>query len=169
MGRGLITCLSLLLSLFLVTSCGYEVVKDKGIYAGDIASLSVPMFKNKSYEAHVPGFMTDAFTKELINTGLFQVNRPGADAYVEGTIQRVRAIPYTVNKEGSVIEKRVDVYIDLSLFRKDGTLLKRWSLSDFETYGAEIINYEEFNKQEALKKVSERLARRFCAALLMEY
>jgi hypothetical protein len=155
--------------LFLFPSCGYELVRDKGIYGGDIASLSVPMFKNKSYEPHMPGFVTDAFTKALINTGLFQVNRPDSDAYVEGTVRRVRAIPYTVSKEGTVIEKRVDVYIDLALYRKDGALLKRWSLSDFETYQAEIINYEESNKQEALKKVSERLARRFSAALLMEY
>jgi hypothetical protein len=167
---GLLPHLWVLVALvFLLTSCGYEVVRDKGIYGGDIASLSVPMFKNKSYEPHVPGFVTDAFTKELVNTGLFQINRPDSDAYVEGTVRRVRAIPYTVNKEGTVIEKRVDVYLDLALYRKDGTLLKRWSLTDFETYRAEVINYEEFNKQEALKKVSERLARRFSAALLMDY
>jgi hypothetical protein len=165
----LLVSLCLLLALCLLTSCGYELVRDKGIYGGDIASVSVPMFKNASYEPHIPGFITDAFTKELINTGLFQVNNPGSDAYVEGTVRRVRAIPYTVNKNGTVLEKRVDVYLDIALYRKDGTLLRRWNFSDFETYQAEVINYEEFNKQEALKRVSERLARRFSAALLMDY
>jgi hypothetical protein len=159
-----IACLTLL-----CTSCGYQLVKEKGIYSGEITSISVPVFKNKSFEAHASKFATEAFTRELLNSGLFQVNKPNSDTYLEGTVKNVRTLPYTVNKVGLVSEKRVDVFVELALFRQNGSLIKRWLLTDWDTFRADNPNYEELNKEDALRRVSDRLARRFAAALLMEY
>ena len=156
-------------ALSALTGCGYEIIREKGIYGGEISSLSVPVFKNKTYEPHVSMFVTDAFSKEIANMGLFQVNRPDSDAYLEGTIKMIRVIPYAVNKLGYTNEKRIDMTLELSLFRKNGTLIKRWNLTDYETYTAEYVNYQEASKQDAMRKLSERLARRFASALIVEY
>jgi outer membrane lipopolysaccharide assembly protein LptE/RlpB len=158
-----------LILVLLPASCGYQLVKDKGIYSGEITSLTVPVFKNKSFEAHAARYTTEAFTRELLNSGLFQVNKPNAEAYLEGTVKNVRTLPYTVSKVGLVNEKRIDVFVELSLFRQNGSLIKRWLLTDWDTFRADNPNYEELNKEDALRRVSDRLARRFAAALLMEY
>jgi outer membrane lipopolysaccharide assembly protein LptE/RlpB len=158
-----------LILVLVLASCGYQLVKDKGIYSGEITSLSVPVFKNKSFEAHAARFATEAFTRELLNSGLFQVNKPNAEAYLEGIVKNVRTLPYTVSKVGLVNEKRIDVIVELSLFRQNGSLIKHWLLTDWDTFRVENPDYEEFNKEDALRRVSNRLARRFAAALLMEY
>ncbi len=165
---GFAVCL-LVIVLCSVSSCGYELVKEKGVYSGEIGSISVPVFKNKTYEPHISMFVTDAFTQEVTKMGLFQVNKADSQAYVDGTIKIIRLSPYTLSKSGLVTEKRVDLYVEVALIRTNGGLIKRWNFSDYETYSVESLNYEEFNKQNAIRKVAERLARRFSAALLMEY
>jgi outer membrane lipopolysaccharide assembly protein LptE/RlpB len=151
------------------SGCGYQMVTGKGIYGGEISSLYVPVFKNKSYEPHASMYVTDAFTRELMDTGLFTMNKEGSDAYLEGLIKAIRKYPYTVNQAGFVSEKRVDIYVELTLYRNNGVMIRKWNLKDYETYRVDNLNYEESYLQEALGKVSGRLARRFSAALLMEY
>jgi hypothetical protein len=127
------------------------------------------VFKNKTYEPHASSYFTDAFTKELISMGIFQINRENSDAYIEGIIKQVGLQPYTIDKYGIVDERRVVINLEVALFRQNGGLIKRWKFSDYETYRSDNLGYAEFNKQDALKKVSERIARRFSAALLTEY
>jgi len=63
--KNFIKIILVIIILFLFTSCGYQVVREKGIYSGDIASISVPVFKNKTYEPHASSYFTDAFTKNI--------------------------------------------------------------------------------------------------------
>ena len=67
------------LFLFLIpAACGYTVVQEKGIFRGEVISLDVPVFKNQSFEPQVSQFFTEAFTRELVTSGLFDVNKPDA-------------------------------------------------------------------------------------------
>ena len=68
-----------------------------------------------------------------------------------------------------MIEKWVSVDIELALYRKNGTLIRRWLLSDQETYRVDNIAAEDYNKREALQRLSGRLARRFSSVLLVDY
>jgi hypothetical protein len=159
----------IILTVSMLLSCGYQLVQEKGIFGGDIKSLYVPVFKNRTYEPHASMYVTDAFTRELISTGLFQINKEGSDGYIEGTIQNARIIPSTMNKDGIVIEKNIAVDIELALFRKNGGFIKRWTLSDSESYRVDNLAYEDYNKREAMRRISGRLARRFSSFLLVDY
>jgi hypothetical protein len=59
--------------VLLLFSCGYQLVRDKGIYGGDISSVYISVFKNMTYEPHISQYVTDAFSKELLSTGIFTV------------------------------------------------------------------------------------------------
>jgi len=48
-------------------------------------------------------------------------------------------------------------------------LLRRWDFSDNETYNVVDINAEDFNKRDALKRLSGRMARKFCSIMLIDY
>ena len=75
--------------VFLLCSCGYQLVREKGIYGGDISSIYISIFKNLTYEPHISQYVTDAFSKELISTGLFTVNKESSDGYLQGTIMKI--------------------------------------------------------------------------------
>jgi hypothetical protein len=74
-----------------------------------------------------------------------------------------------MNKDGIVIEKNITVDIELALFRKNGGFIKRWTLSDSEPYRVDNLAYEDYNKREAMRRISGRLARRFSSFLLVDY
>ena len=150
-------------------SCGYQLVQEKGIYGGDISSLSVPVFKNKTFEPHASMYVTDSFARELVLSGLFKINTSNPDGYIEGTITEIKILPASMNANGLVVEKTIFATVDIAIFRNNGTLLRRWGFSDNETYNVVDINSEDFNKRDALKRLSGRMARKFCSIMLIDY
>lgn len=157
------------LASVLVNSCGYQMVREKGISGGDITSVYISVFKNSTYEPHASLYVTDEFSKELLSTNLFTINQDRSDAYLKGEIKKIVTSPTTLSGAGIVIEKWVSVDLELTLYRKNGTFMRRWLLSDTETYRVDNIAVEDYNKREALRRLSSRLARRFSAALLVDY
>jgi len=154
---------------FLLSGCGYELVMDKGIFSGEITTVSVPIFKNPTYEPHVSKYVSQAFTKELMGSGVFKLDKAATDGYIEGTIRDIRTMPNTLSKTGIVTEKKIFMDVELVLYRKNGTFIRRWMFSDNEVYRADVPNFEEYNKRTAYEKISERMARRFSAAILVNY
>jgi hypothetical protein len=169
--RYALTHLRLLTLVFLfafLASCGYTVIREKGIFRGEVVSVDVPVFNNRSMEPQVSQFFTEAFTRELVTTGLFDVNRPGASDNLQGTIAVVRTVPTTLSSNGLAVEKMVYVTLNLALSRKDGRAIKSWSLLDAEPYSVIDINLEDPNKKEALKRIAARIARRFSALIIAD-
>ena len=166
--RGPLRLIGMLLFFLVVVGCGYTIVQEKGVFQGEVVSLDVPVFKNNSFEPHVPGYFTDAFTRELVTSGLFDVNKEGSGNTLQGTIVTVYIVPTALSTQGIAVEKTVYANIALSLRKKDGTPVKSWVLSDAEAYRVEPINLEDFNKREALKRIAARIARRFSALLLTD-
>lgn len=170
--RGLMTCIKafiLIVLLFFIHGCGYQLVNEKGLYSGEIKSIYVPVFKNITYEPHVSLYLTDAFTRQLMSTGLLVVNQKNADTYLEGVLKNIRSIPNAFDKNGIIIEKNLLIGVEVSLFKKDGNLIRKWSYSDNQNYRADNLDLEDFNKREAIAIVSDRVAKRFCASILTEY
>jgi hypothetical protein len=154
---------------FLFFSCGYQLVKEKGIFGGDITSLYISIFKNSTYEPHISEYVTDVFSKELLSTGLFTLNKEGADGYLQGTITKISMPPSSLNIDGLAIEKTVTLEINIALYRKNGSFIKQWGFSDSEIYRVDNIDAEEYNKKDAIKKLSARMARRFSSFLFVDY
>ncbi len=57
--------LALLFLFLILASCGYTIVREKGIFQGEVVSLDVPVFKNQTLEPQVSQFFTEAFTGSL--------------------------------------------------------------------------------------------------------
>lgn len=155
-----------------VCSCGYHLVGaggGKGIYGGDITSVSLPVFKNITFEPHASMYVTQTFSQELILMGLFDLNKPDPDGSFAGTIRRVLIVPNAMNGTGLVIQKLITVDVEVTLSKKDGTLIKRWYFSDQEPYMTDNPQAEDFNKRNAIQIVSGRMARKFGAVLLVDY
>lgn len=153
----------------MLSGCGYELVRDKGIFGGEITTLSLPIFKNITYEPHVSMYVTEAFSRELMGTGVFKLGREGTDGYIEGIITDIRILPNTLSNTGIVVEKQVFVTVELALYKSNGTFIRRWAFTDNAIYRADVPNVEEYNKRTAYGRVSDRMARRFSAAILVNY
>lgn len=161
--------LTLVASLVFLTACGYELVRDRGISSGgDIESVSLPVFKNRSLEPQVPGFFTDAFSHELAASGLVVINKAASDAVLQGTINSVAATPSSLNSSGLAVEKVVTVGISLTLTKPTG-VTQSWSFTDAEAYAVNDINLEDFNKRAALQRIAARMARRFHSLLVASH
>jgi hypothetical protein len=155
--------------MMMLSCCGYQMIKEKGIFGGEISSLYVPLFKNKTYEPHASGYVTDAFAKELVATGIFTLNKEGSDGHIQGIINSITIIPSAMNSQGIIVEKSIRMIIDLSLFNKTGAFIKKWTLTETEIYNVSNASTEDFNKREALTRMSGRMARKFSAIALIDY
>jgi len=153
--------------LLALSACGYQLIGGKGIYGGEISSIYLSIFNNSTFEPSIAQPVTDSFAKELLMTGLFTINSDATDAYLKGNITNVTTAPNTLSTEGAVIEKVVTVELTVSLYQKNGKLVKQFNLSDYEYYKIQGAA-EEYNRREAIRRMSARMARRFSAQLLLE-
>jgi outer membrane lipopolysaccharide assembly protein LptE/RlpB len=163
-----IAVLSLVAACLFLSGCGYELVRDKGVFGGEVVAINVPVFKNNSYEPQVPGFFTDAFSRELASSGLFDLNQPTADATLQGTINSVFSAPSSLSGQGLALEKVVSMNISLVLFRQ-GNPTNNWVYTDSEPYRVDDINLEDYNKRQAMQRIAARISRRFMAQLMGNY
>ncbi len=160
--------IALLLSFLIVASCGYTIVREKGVFQGEVISLDVPVFKNMTFEPQISQFFTEAFTRELIVSGLFEVNKEGAANTLLGSISNTRILPSAMDANGLAIQKTIYVTVNLSMVKKDGGLIKTWSLADAEPYDVGDITLEEPNKRQALIRIAGRTSRRFGALVISD-
>ncbi len=168
----------LLAFILLLQACGYELVQGPGLSGpgftgpeggvGEITSLSVPVFKNQTFEPQVPQFFTEAFSRELAASGLVQINKPNPDAVLQGTVTSVSATLAAMSGQGIAVSKVVTASVSLTLAR-EGKVVKTWGFGDSETYDASVVNTEDFNKRAALVRIAERMARRFHSLLISGY
>jgi outer membrane lipopolysaccharide assembly protein LptE/RlpB len=152
----------------LLSGCGYELVREKGIYGGKITSIDIPVFANKTFEPQAPAFFTEAFSMELAGSGLLQINTAGADATLQGTITSVATGPGALSAVGQTVQKTVTAIIGLTLTKED-KVIKTWTLGDSEVYDASSVNLEDYNRRAALQRIAARIARRFHNQLLAVY
>ncbi len=165
--KGFILCCAAVLVL-MAGACGYQVIGGKGIYGGDISSIYISIFKNSTFESSIAQPVTDSFAKELLMTGLFTINQSNTDAYIKGDIRTITTAPNALATDGTVIEKTVSVVLLVALYQRNGKLVKEYTLSDYEYYKIQG-GAEEYNRREAIRRMSARMARRFSAQLLLEY
>jgi hypothetical protein len=155
--------------VLMLSCCGYQMIKEKGIFGGEISSIYIPLFKNKTYEPHASGYVTDEFARELVATGIFKLNKENSDGYIQGSINKIKIIPSSMNALGVVVEKKIEMTVDLALFNKTGAFIKRWTLAESEIFITNDVSSEDYNKREAIRRMSGRMARKFSAIALIDY
>jgi len=158
----------LMLCLFLVWGCGYQMTGSKTHLPPGISSIAIPTFVNQTFEPGIEIQFTRAFLNDFITDRRVNVvDRAQADSVLEGTIKTFRIGSVAYDAEGFVSEYRTTVVVDLTLKRRDGEILwKENNLSEsrwFRTSSGVLLN--EGIKSAAIQNigalVAERVRNRF--------
>ena len=157
--RRLLWC-SVALLLVAAAGCGYRF-SGGGDFPFGIKKIFVPMFANRTGEIGVEHIVTNDFIYEFTRSDKVEVaDKESADAILSGVVATVST--ETVSRTGSqnALERRVTVYLDLSLADRRGNVL--WAVkrvSDDETYEVQSIKLStERRKLTAIKVLSRRMA-----------
>jgi outer membrane lipopolysaccharide assembly protein LptE/RlpB len=148
--------------LSLLAGCGYHFVGQGGGFPGDIQSLAIQTFENKTKEMTLHRVVTSAVRNEFVSRRDLRIVGVGeADAVLQGTITSFTTSSLAYDAEGRAIEYRVAINLDLKLVRRvDGTIL--WEVPNFaktEEYRAstEVLT-NEAQKNRAIRTLAEDLA-----------
>ncbi len=155
-------CLTVIFSMCaLLSGCGnYSFT---GAVAGDIKSISIPLFSNQTAEFGIQETITDALITGFQREGILKiVDESRADAILHGTILRISDTPNTYTADEQVSEYRFQITCDIAL-EKTGTGEDLWKES-FSTWGnypyTGSLSDRQIGIDEALRKLTEDILNR---------
>jgi len=156
--RQLVVCLL----LCLLSGCGYSFSAGRGNLPGDIRSVQIPLFANRTTEPLLETRLTNDVREVLAQDGrLEQVTNPEqAEAVLEGVVSNYRSQPFAYNRHDDISEYRSSITIKVKLRRvSDGRLLWQDKLDwSAEYYAADDKMRQEDLEQQAIAEISRRLA-----------
>jgi hypothetical protein len=112
---------------FAISGClGYHIGPVKPYYLGDIHSIAVPTFKNRTLVPRVEVLVTDTVIKQFQQDGTFQITSDDkADATLTGEISHINRLPAR-SVSGNVLattEFNLALTVNFSLTARDGKQL----------------------------------------------
>lgn len=155
-----ISLLFSVLFFFTIESCGYKFAVGTKL-PGDIEKLAILMFENKGRESGYEVVFTNALVQEFISKSANTYSSPEkADGFIRGEITRIDVKGVTHSNPDIATERKVVVYLDVSLVNKSGQVIRQLSkLTDEEVYKvSDNKTTTDVNKQNALIAVSKRMA-----------
>ena len=156
----------LIMSLTLLTACGYHVTGATRKLPGGIQSLGIPAFKNLTREYKLEQQITAAVLKEFVTRTRVPVNSQSTDvdAVLEGEIHSVNASPITYGTDTFASAYLVTVEMSVKLVRlKDGSVLFENPGFTFQERYVLNTTITQFFSEE--NSALDRLARDFAASL----
>lgn len=165
-----ISILFLALILTCSAGCGYHFLgKGKGTL-GDIRTIAIPYFINKTYEPAIDRIFTDALVNEFVESREFTLTTEDkADVVMRGVLKSFKEKTISHNRNDRVLEYRVTVTMEFSAEeRTTGKVIWRdENITHNEEYRVNTdIAVTEFNKDEAIKRLAAELAERIHDNLL---
>jgi len=153
-----------LLFIFGIAGCGYHFIGQKSEVLAGIHSIAIPYFSNKSFEAGLESYLTEALVDEFVKSRLIPiVDESGADAVIRGQIENFREFVISYDRNDRALEYRALVSLDVTLEEKDTgkVLWRNKELFHFEDYGVSPeIAITEANKGKAIKRIAAEMAER---------
>jgi len=162
-----IVAVTLLCVLFL-SGCGYQMVGKETHVPPGLNSLTIPTFKNQTYEPGIEVPFTQGFLREFIRDRRVNVvDRTKADSVLEGVIKSFDIFSVSYDKSGLALEYEIRVVLDLTLKKRTGEIL--WEEKDFSEIrwfrASSNVLANEANKAVALQQIgrfsAERIRNRF--------
>ena len=170
-----IYCLILLIFIGLSPSCGYHFKVDGEPLGLEIRSIAIPLITSTSSTKGFEADFTKVIREEFISHSKVPiVGKENAQMVIKGNIFEIRSVPlsYDVQRQtvaGEIVnyettdKKRLKILMDASLIdRATGkTIWKENSLSEEASFdvGTDPLS-NEYNQQQALKKIARLIARR---------
>jgi outer membrane lipopolysaccharide assembly protein LptE/RlpB len=157
--RALVADLILAFAVLSTAACGYRFSAG-GRLGENITSVSVNMLENRTAETGVENIFTNDLIFEFTKNGNAIVESASADAVLSGTIEAMPVETVAYRGQVTSLERRITAFVSLRLSDRQGKVI--WSangISRSETYG--ILSEKvatDYNKREAIRALSERLA-----------
>lgn len=157
--------------LLVLSGCGYGF-QSRGQLTGNVRTVHVAMFKNKSFESGAEAIFTSALINEFMDRSTTDVvNEGNAEAVFKGTIKSVSLRALTRNTDGTVKERRVSATIDLELVGKGGQVL--WSVYDYtksEDYSAESDNIIDMeSRSDSIEEIADSMAETLLGRMIDDF
>jgi len=150
----------IIILVFTFSSCGYRFAVGTKL-PGGIKKLGIKMFENKSRESGYEVILTNSLIEEFISKSSDTYSSlEKADGFIRGEISRIDIKGITHSNPDIATERKVMVFLDVSLADRSGKAVRQLSkLTDEEAYKvSENRTTTELNKQNALLTVSKRMA-----------
>jgi outer membrane lipopolysaccharide assembly protein LptE/RlpB len=164
--------IALLSAVFLLPGCGYKFSGSGKYLPGDLKTVMIPDFENKTTKAEAEQFVTFAIRDEFIKRSSMKLvdSIDAADALLEGEILKFQVRPLSYSYLGSANQYTVSIVLSVALInlKNNATVYENKNMTYTEDY--EIESGDFFSQEtEALQKISETFARAIVSALLENY
>lgn len=152
---------------------GYRFASDYNHLPPDVRSISIPFFKNNTYESNIEVYFTNALINEFIKNKQFSVLPKGGDATLYGTVKDYRAGSISYSAEDRATEYRGYVTLELTLKRNDtGEVL--WRNPNFvydEEYRVvqDDIAFTDASKKYSIEKMAAEVAEQVYEELVLGF
>jgi len=152
----------ILFSLILVSGCGYRFA-GTGDFPGDVKSIFIPIFKNRTSESRLEKRVTDDLIYEFTTNrkDILAGSIDDADAVLYGIIQSIGIETISRDDPNTSSERSVKLFVDTKLVVPEGRVIWRVEgITANEAYN--VVPNDKYrtlqNRREAISKVSQRLA-----------
>jgi len=152
---------------------GYHFTSEYNQLPGDIHSLSIPFFKNETYEANIESYFTQALINEFLKRQKFTIQSQNADATLYGVVKDFHTTTLAYSAEDKVLEYRAEITLELTLKNNHTgeTIWRNPSFKHNEEYKVftEDITLTEANKKVAFQKIANELAEQIYEDLVLGF
>ena len=140
---------------------------------GNIATLSIPFFKNRIQKPDVETVITSALIEEFVKSDVAKVVEEDAEAVINGVITGYELMPVSFNRNDVIQEYRVTIRVEVQLVRgSDGKVL--WedkNITDYEDFkvSAADVNATKTAEWDAVKKMARDTSRLIKERMLEDF
>ncbi|MCD6353093.1 MAG: LptE family protein [Proteobacteria bacterium] len=156
-----------------INGCGgYRFASDYNSIPDEIKSISIPFFKNETFEANIESYFTTALINEFIKNKQIRVVTHRADATLFGSVKKFTTSSIAYSYEDRTLEYRAYVVLELSMKKNDtGKILwRKPRLVHDEEYRVETdIALTEADKKATIQKIAIELAEQIYEDLVLGF
>jgi outer membrane lipopolysaccharide assembly protein LptE/RlpB len=150
----------LLLAALLAGGCGYTV---RGTLPSHINTVAVPIFRNRTSEPAIEGFITRAVVEAFSTNGRLKVVSSGqADAVLDGEITSYSVSSIAFDKDSNVRQYRLVVTLNLKMrdVRRGGLLFQQNGVTEQADFRVQDVVAQTISREEtALRAAAVDIAR----------
>ena len=154
--------LLLMLVFFGVSGCGgYRFASDYDNLPEEIESISIPFFKNETFESNIDAAFTNSLINEFIKNKRFDIIPSGADATILGIVKEFRLVSIAYSREDRARQYRALVTLELTMTDNNtGAVIWRNPrlVHDEEYDVTPNIAFTDANKEDAIQRIAVELA-----------
>jgi outer membrane lipopolysaccharide assembly protein LptE/RlpB len=161
----------LLLSVFLLSSCGYALVGRSNFLDPSIKSIQIPAFVNKTTRIELEQRVTQAVAEEFVSRGRLRLvnNANEADVILRGSIDTFNIFPIAF-EQGRATRYQISITAAIELLdhkHEDKVLWKNDQYRFTENYEVNVSSTDAFDQESrAIREIAVRFAEGLVTTLL---